>query len=258
MEILFFIVSLFSSTVGAISGIGGGVIIKPVLDATNTLPVATISFLSGCTVLSMSIVSLLRQRKSSVKLDMKRTTSLAIGGAIGGIAGKYIFDLAKNVMSENILGGTQALILFIMTFGVFLFVVFKQKIKMLDVKNIIIAFCVGLLLGLISAFLGIGGGPMNIAVLYFFFSMSPKSAALNSIYIIMFSQITSLISSLVTRSIPDFSITVLLLMIAGGVLGALIGSAISKKIQNEKVELCFKILLFVIMGINIYNMIRFF
>ncbi|MEG0692570.1 MAG: sulfite exporter TauE/SafE family protein [Oscillospiraceae bacterium] len=258
MAIIYFLISLFSSTIGAISGIGGGVIIKPVLDATNTLPVATISFLSGCTVLTMSIVSLIKQRNSDVKLDIKRTTSLAVGGAIGGILGKYIFDLTKTILAENILGGMQAAILFVMTFSVLLFVIYKQKIKMLDVQNIIIAFIVGLALGLISAFLGIGGGPMNIAVLYFFFSMSPKSAALNSIYVIMFSQITSLFSSILTGSVPEFSWIVLLFMMAGGVIGALIGSAISKKVENSKVEFYFKMLLFVIMAINVYNMVRFF
>lgn len=258
MAFIFFLISLLSSTIGAISGIGGGVIIKPVLDATNTLPVATISFLSGCTVLTMSVVSLLRQRNSDVKLDTRRTTPLAIGGAIGGIIGKYIFDLTKSILTENILGGMQAAILFLMTFGVLLFVIYKQKIKMLDVKSILVAFIVGLALGLISAFLGIGGGPMNIAVLYFFFSMSPKSAALNSIYVIMFSQITSLVSSILTGNIPEFSWVILLCMMAGGVFGALIGSAISKKVENAKVELCFKILLFVIMAINVYNMVRFF
>ena len=55
--LLFFLVSLFASVAGAICGIGGGVIIKPVLDVLHLETVATISFLSGCTVLSMSCYS---------------------------------------------------------------------------------------------------------------------------------------------------------------------------------------------------------
>ena len=59
MEYLIIIlVCFFSSVVRAICGIGGGVIIKPVLDATGVMSVTTVSFLSGCTVLSMSVVSL--------------------------------------------------------------------------------------------------------------------------------------------------------------------------------------------------------
>ena len=49
----FFLVSLCASAVGAVCGIGGGEIIKQVLDATGILAVTTGSFLSGCTVLSM-------------------------------------------------------------------------------------------------------------------------------------------------------------------------------------------------------------
>ena len=45
MELFAFLISLGATTAGAISGIGGGVIIKPVLDAVSGLPVSTISFL---------------------------------------------------------------------------------------------------------------------------------------------------------------------------------------------------------------------
>lgn len=57
MDILFFAVSFFSSIVGAICGIGGGVVIKPVLDLLRMGEPSTINFLSGCTVLSMSLYS---------------------------------------------------------------------------------------------------------------------------------------------------------------------------------------------------------
>ena len=57
MSILAFLVSFLASTAGAICGIGGGVIIKPTLDLFQMASVSTISFLSGCTVLSMSLYS---------------------------------------------------------------------------------------------------------------------------------------------------------------------------------------------------------
>ncbi|MEI3183290.1 MAG: sulfite exporter TauE/SafE family protein [Lachnospiraceae bacterium] len=38
-----------------------------------------------------------------------------------------------------------------------------------------------------SSFLGIGGGPINLVVLLYFFSMDTKAAAQNSLYIILFS-----------------------------------------------------------------------
>ena len=96
MGILFsFLVCLVATTVGGISGVGGGVIIKPVLDATSGMPVSTVSFLSGCTVLAMTITSMLRSRGGEVKVEPRRGTLLAIGGALGGIAGKELFELVR-------------------------------------------------------------------------------------------------------------------------------------------------------------------
>ena len=48
--VVFILVSFGASIIGAICGIGGGVIIKPTLDAFGLLEVSAINFLSGCTV----------------------------------------------------------------------------------------------------------------------------------------------------------------------------------------------------------------
>ena len=53
MSMVAFLVSFLASTAGAICGIGGGVIIKPVLDLFQMASVSTISFLSGCTVCTL-------------------------------------------------------------------------------------------------------------------------------------------------------------------------------------------------------------
>ena len=64
-------VSFLASIVGAICGIGGGVIIKPVLDAFGVLDVSAISFLSGCTVLAMSLYSVGRGKISGTSMVEK-------------------------------------------------------------------------------------------------------------------------------------------------------------------------------------------
>lgn len=258
MEIVFFLISLIASTIGAISGIGGGVIIKPVLDATGLMTVSTISFLSGTTVLIMSSVSLLRSRNNGVILDKRRSTPLAIGAAIGGIVGKWIFDLIKQVVSaENIVGAVQAILLLLITISVFIYVRHKHNVNSRHITNLLLCLIIGLLLGMTSSFLGIGGGPINIAVLYFFFSMDAKTSAKNSLYVIWFSQITSLLLTIFTDSVPEFSWFILALMGIGGVMGALIGSQIVKRVKDNTVEKVFMGLMIVIIGINIYNIIHF-
>ena len=82
--LIFFLVALGASAVGAICGIGGGVIIKPVLDLLHLETVSAISFLSGCTVLSMSCYSVgksLLAGEKRVSLDVG--TPLAAGAAAG-------------------------------------------------------------------------------------------------------------------------------------------------------------------------------
>ena len=101
MQLLVLLVSFFACTVGAICGIGGGIIIKPVLDATGVADVATINFLSGCTVLSMTLYSVLKAKLSGTStIDPKTDTPLAIGAAVGGLAGKELFSLVAGLFPD--------------------------------------------------------------------------------------------------------------------------------------------------------------
>ncbi|MHB1484748.1 MAG: sulfite exporter TauE/SafE family protein [Saccharofermentanales bacterium] len=258
MSILYFIISFISSVIGAISGIGGGIIIKPVLDASTSLGVSAISYLSGCTILAMSAVSLLRSRKTSVVLDFKCSAVLSFGGIIGGVAGKYIFDLIKDALGKDaILGIIQSGILLSMTAGVLIYILNKDKLKTKYMHGLTARLVIGISLGAVSAFLGIGGGPMNIAILYYFFSMDAKTSALNSLFIIFFSQLASLATVLVQQKVPQVDPIILLLMIVGGISGALLGSKISHHISVRNVEKFFCALMVVVMLINIYNIVKF-
>ena len=258
IPVILFFVCIVASSVGAIVGAGGGVIIKPVLDMIGILPVSTVSFCSGCTVLGMSICSLIRNRNDGVKLKIKTSTALAIGAVIGGLVGKWLFELVRNGFSnERVLGAIQAVFLTIITFLVFLYVCNKDKLPSHKIDSISLSVVIGVFLGIISSFLGIGGGTSNVAVLFFFFSMEAKEAAKNSLYIIIFSQISSIVTALVTNSVPAFEIIDLICMVIGGISGALIGAMVSKRIDNRGVEKILKILLIVIVMIDFYNVLKY-
>ena len=125
------------------------------------------------------------------------------------------------------------------------------------VENLLVCVLIGLVLGVMSSFLGIGGGPINLVVLFYFFSMDTKTAAQNSLYIILFSQITSLLNTLASRTVPEFSIWLLVLMAVGGILGAMSGRMINRRIDGHVVDKLFIALMAVIIGINIYNFYQF-
>ena len=256
--IVFFLICLFATALGSISGIGGGVIIKPVFDAVSGLSVTTVSFLSGCTVLAMSITSLLHSHKEQSKFGGKSSTALAIGAAIGGIVGKVVFDGVKSASgNDRLLGILQSSFMILLTVGVILYVFNKKHIVPFQISNLIACLSVGAVLGVTSAFLGIGGGPINLAVLYFFFSMDTKQAALNSIYIILFSQSANLIFTVISGSVPEFETAVLLVMIFGGIVGGLCGRMLNKKMSNRQVDRLFLGMLVAITVVSVFNLYKY-
>ena len=256
---VFFLVSLLASIAGAICGIGGGVIIKPVLDLLHLETVAAISFLSGCTVLSMSCYSVGRSMLAGERrVSLSTGTPLALGAAVGGLLGSRLFSAVKSLFDDpNRVGAVQAACLAAVTAGTLLYTLNKGRIRTHRVENKAACAVIGLALGCMSSFLGIGGGPINLVVLYFFFSMDTKTAAANSLYIILFSQLFSLLSTLVTRAVPDFRLPVLVLMVAGGIGGGVIGRAVNKRIDDGVVEKLFMALMAVIILISVWNTVRY-
>ena len=257
MDILFFVVAFLSSIVGAICGIGGGVVIKPVLDMLKMGEPSVINFLSGCTVLSMSLYSVSKAlRAGDSKVEMSTGTPLALGAAIGGVVGKEMFSAVKTFFGGSpMVGGVQAVALGIITLGTLLYTINKSRIQTRTTSNKVVCLVIGLLLGIMSSFLGIGGGPINLVVLGYFFSMDTKTAAANSLYIILFSQAASFVSTLIT-GLPEFRVSALILMVAGGIGGGIVGRKLNKKMDNKAVDKLFIGLMVLIVGICVYNAVR--
>ena len=244
---------------GSICGIGGGVIIKPVLDATGIIPVNTISFLSGCTVLSMSVISVTKNLRDSARpaFDKRIATMLAVGAVAGGLLGKSLYQrILSGLPDSQRVGAVQAGVLLAVTIGTLIYTIYKKnqhaacnrKCGLRDYR-------------LHSRHdVGIFGNRRRThqsGDTFYFFSMGTKQAAAYSLYIIMFSQTASLISSLVTRQVPEFTFLMIALMVICGVLGGLAGSRANKKIEERYVDRLFLGLMVVIILINIYNIIKY-
>ena len=255
MALFFFLISFATSIIGGICGIGGGVIIKPVLDFWGVTSVASASFLSGCTVLSMSLYNVGRNLPThSGGIELRTGTPLALGSAVGGLLGSRLFSLLQSrAFSDGIIGAGQSLCLLILVLGTLLYTMKKDSIRPHHVKNRLICVVIGLVLGSFSSFLGIGGGPFNLVVLHYFFAMETKQAAANSLYIILFSQIANLLSLGLTGPIPEYQFLALALMIFGSICGAVLGRHLSKGLGNQSVNRLFIRLLVVIIMICFYN-----
>lgn len=247
MELSFFILALFATTIGAISGMGGGIIIKPVLDAVSGLPVDAISFMSSCTVLAMSLVSTWRSRKENWSFHLP----LAFGAALGGIFGKNLFLFFPGNRAL-----VQSTVLFFLYLGIFLYVKNKDKFRPLYIKKRAVSLLIGLILGAMASFLSIGGGAMNMAVLLFFLGSPPKVAAKQSLFIILLSQLTSFFTTIIT-GIPVVDPISLVLMMIGGCYGAILGGKISKKFSHEQVKTFFLYTLIGVIFLSFWNLLSF-
>lgn len=258
-QLLCILVSFLASAAGCICGIGGGVIIKPVLDALGLYSVAAISFMSGGIVLAMTAYTVLGTVLAHESVIEKRvSTWLGLGAALGGLAGKQLFDLFREgVGGGDLIGAVQAALLFAVTLGTAAYTVCRARIRPRRMVRPVGCVLTGLGLGMVSAFLGIGGGPIHLVVLQFFFSMETKRAAQNSLYIILLSQLASLLFTVAAGRVPDFPAPLFACMVGCGILGGMIGRRIHRRIAAKTVDRLFLGLLAVIMGICAYNVFRY-
>ncbi|MDF2908067.1 MAG: putative permease [Herbinix sp.] len=257
-----FLLAFSTSVIGAICGVGGGILIKPVLDATGFMNVSMINFLSSCTVLSMAVISVSRtiaNKRHPHKINLLVGTPIAIGAAIGGSAGKILFTImVEKLSADHIVGVIQSAVLLIITILTLFYYLFCSRITTLHLSNPICIIIIGFFLGILSSFLGIGGGPINIVILSYFFSMEKRESMVNSLYIILFSQITSLVYTIITGNIPQDNMLYLLCMIAGGMIGGNVGCFLNHKIKASYLDRLFLALLFIIIIINCFNIFTFF
>ncbi|WP_138417391.1 sulfite exporter TauE/SafE family protein [Aquibacillus sediminis] len=260
MEIflLYFFIGMVASTLGAMAGLGGGVIIKPVLDVFGHFDLATIGVLSAATVFAMAATSLIKIRKKKFELDKKNSLLIAIGSIIGGFVGKAIFNFViLQLKLSATIGAFQSTLLAVILLCIYLFIKNKNHIKTYQVESNTIIFTAGFVLGLLSAFLGIGGGPLNVAILTLLFSMNARNASFNSLFIIFFSQLSSLLLVLFTTDIREYDLSMLVYMIVGGILGGIVGSNLVMKYTNKTISKIFNITILLVLLINIFNIFKF-
>ncbi|CAM4178004.1 sulfite exporter TauE/SafE family protein [Lederbergia lenta] len=256
ITIVYLLIGLLASIIGSIAGLGGGIIIKPVLDSIGTYDVATIGLLSTTTVFAMACVSLLKATRSGIRIKGRKSFIIAIGSIVGGLIGKFIFNyLVRSMEDQKIIIVIQATLLTVLMLLILLFVRNRESIKTYQLQNAILIFTIGFGLGTLSSFLGIGGGPLNMAILAFAFSMNIRESAINSIFIIFFSQLSSLITTAFTTGFTIFDLSVLGYMVTGGVIGGLIGTTLSQKFNNLQMDRIFTYTLVGIILLNIYNAI---
>lgn len=258
--VLFF--GLCSGIVGALVGLGGGVILVPALlyfgITLGLIPDLTPQRVVGLSVVMMIFIGLsstLSYLKAGT-VDYKSGIILFIGSVPGTIFGAWInkqLDLPAFNLYFGILLVTLALIL-----------IFRERFKPVTwfkehgtefVKKdadgntysygypIWFAILMSFIIGIASGMFGIGGGSMIVPMLMILFLFPPHIAVATSMFLVF---LTSIVNSATHMYFGHIPWQYVLAVIPGAYIGAKIGAAINKRISSKTVILLLRVMLLVL------------
>ena len=221
------ILALFATIIGAVVGIGGGLIMRPMLGMMGVAKDLA-SFTSGMAVFFMAISNLITHKRRGTKIELKGTMPLAIGSIIGGFSGGALLKIVSTELI-NIGYIFVLLVILISVFG-------RPYMKPFKVEHPVGQIAIGLVTGSLSGLFGIGGGPLQVAALLLFFNLSAKEAAVQSVLITLLTTLAAL-TRYTIDGYADFSIAIYMVPVA--IVGGLIGSILNRKFSNKVISLIF-------------------
>ncbi|HID98273.1 MAG TPA: sulfite exporter TauE/SafE family protein [Thermodesulfobacteriaceae bacterium] len=231
MPVVFFI-----SLVLTMVGLGGGLIFAPlfvVLDFDVGMAVSTSLFLNGIAAVGAAITYL---RKKMV--DFRMALPLLITSSLSAPAGAFAVSGTDRRFFLAVLAG----------------IVFVAAVRMLFSKRpqaeirevgavwrVAGGTIIGLMIGLIAGFLGIGGGVFIVPLLIYLLRVPAKTAAATSIFIVVFSSFAGFLGHVSVDDVDwRFLSMAALFSFAGGQMGSRI---MVKKLQGAAIKRVFGLVL---------------
>ena len=259
------LIALASGIVGALVGLGGGVVLVPATIfygiTLGFMPEMTPQKVVGLSVVMMvftGLSSTISYMKSKL-VDFKAGWIFFIGSIPGAILGANLnkaFDLSSFQLFFGFLLiflGTLLLIRDKLK-PVTWFVLHGKKTTYIDVNGqhfeygypISVAIVLSFIVGTISGLFGIGGGSMIVPAMVVLFLFPPHVAVATSMFLVF---LTSLVNSASHIYLGNVEWAYVLPIVIGAYIGAKIGAAINKKIQSDKVVIALRIVL-LLMGVR--------
>ena len=237
-------IGLIAGTVGSLVGLGGGIIIVPLLIGLHSLSPQLAVGTSMVTVVFTGLSSTLTYMKHK-RVDYKSGLILFIGSGPGGIIGSW----ANKFLNQES---------FSLYFGIFLILVsillmLRDKMKPISVSSssvikrsfitpegetityqfppflaIIISFGVGFISGLF----GIGGGALLVPAMMLLFAFPAQIAVATSMFIVLLS---SIVNSATHIYLGNVSWLYALVLIPGAWIGGKLGAYINTKLSGNAI-----------------------
>lgn len=251
--LVYLIIALFATIIGSLVGLGGGVIMKPLLQAVSPLDALSINVLSSITVFFMAMSTLYKRTKADRTLYKSQYFYLIVGSIVGGIIGNSIFSLfLTQFNNENVVSFIQTLILIMLLVLVVFKHLYINLLPTFESKFSMVLIGVGL--SIISTFLGIGGGPINVPVFIGFLGVSILDATYLSILVIFFSQLSNIFVYFTDGTFGIVALLPLLVMIPAAIGGGIFGGKLSQTLEANTVDKLFNITISGLIVLNLYNL----
>lgn len=254
--VLMLITGLFAGTFGALLGLGGGVIIIPVMTILLHLPIQTAVGVSLIGVIATSTgaaIVYVREGKADIRLGMTlelATTVGAIAGAViaGYVSSKVLYLLFAALMAYNTYSmskkngqdqaeGHQGEL----EVAAGKAVVMDSKstgARGYQVKNIPGGMFFSALAGIMAGLLGIGGGLVKIPVMYLLMGVPLKVAAATSNFMV---GVTACASAFVYFANGYIDVLAAAPMALGVFAGAMIGTRINERVSTRGLKRIFMV-----------------
>jgi uncharacterized protein len=253
-EIILPFLGFLIGIVAAMTGVGGGIFIVPLLTLTYSFSPANAVGTSLTTITFTAVAATLSYSRQK-RIFYKGGILLAVATAPGAVLGAYL----TSVVPAMLLG---------LIFGVFLILVairivfengFKKRKKpeeaelrsegilekdLLANKNhLAIGLVLGFFGGVTSGLLGIGGGVVIVPVMTLVLSMSVHYAVATSMLTMIVTSAAGVGQHFVLGNI-NFEFA--LLLAVGSVLGAQVGTYVSKRLSDKSLRRVFALVLLVV------------
>ncbi len=219
---------------GSIIGLGGGIIIVPVLTFFG-FPPALAASNSIFAVFSNAIAS-------SISYAKQRRIEYSIGLKLGllSIPGTVVGALVSSEITPSIFKILFALIL--ISASVYIFSKRKIEPKRYNISKQIMILAIGasFVAGIMSGLFGIGGGIIFVPLMVVAMGLSMKNAAPTSQFILLFASASALVTHTLLGH-PDFYQA--LLLSVGAFVGGLVGARLSLEIKENSLKILISIVM---------------
>jgi len=219
---------------GSIIGLGGGIIIVPVLTFFGFSPALAASN-SIFAVFSNAIAS-------SISYAKQRRIEYSIGFKLGllSIPGTVVGAFISSEITPSIFKILFALILISASIYIFSKRKIEQKNYNLSKQIMILAIGASFFAGIISGLFGVGGGIIFVPLLVVAMGLSMKNAVPTSQFILLFASASALLTHTILGH-PDFYQA--LLLSVGAFVGGLVGARLSLEIKENSLKILISIVM---------------